>query len=76
MKKYFEKLIKKNNFINFLYYYFGFYFFKHKSIFKNGQINIFNTFRWFTCKDKAYCFLLSFPSSGQHYVNNVINYYL
>ena len=76
MRKYFERLIKKNNFINFIYYYFGFYFFKHKPIFKNGEINLHNTFRWFTCMDKNYCFMLSFPSSGQHYVNNVVNYYL
>ncbi len=76
MKKKFEKLIRKNNFINFIYYYFGFYFFKHRSIFKNGAINIINTYKWLTCMDKEYCYIISYPSSGMHYTLNVINYYL
>ena len=76
MKKNFEKLIQKNNFFNFFYYYFGFYFFKHKDIFKNGEINIINTYKWLTCMDKEYCFIVSYPSSGMHYTLNVINYYL
>lgn len=71
-----EKLIQKNNFINFLYYYFGFYFFKHKKIFENGEINIINTYKWLTCMDKSYCYILSYPSSGMHYTLNVVNYYL
>lgn len=76
MKKYLEKLIQKNNFVNFFYYYFGFYFFKHKEIFKNREINIVNTYKWLTCMDKSYCYILSFPSSGMHYALNVINFYL
>ena len=75
-KKKVEKLIQKNNLINFFYYYFGFYFFKHKEIFENDEINIINTYKWLTCMDKSYCYILSYPSSGMHYTLNVINYYL
>ena len=74
-KKKIEKLIQKNNLINFFYYYFGFYFFKHKEIFENDEINIINTYKWLTCMDKSYCYILSYPSSGMHYTLNVINYY-
>ena len=75
-KKKIEKLIQKNNFINFFYYYFGFYFFKHKEIFENGEINIISTYKWLTCMDKSYFYILSYPSSGMHYTLNVLNYYL
>ena len=71
MKKIFEKFIKKNNFINFLPF-FGFYF--NMIYFKDGAINIFSTYKWFTCMDEILlCF--SYPRQDTTF-NNVINYYL
>ena len=69
-----RSLVKKNNFIFFFYFYLHS---KYNSEFTkyDFDIDIVSAYRWFNLKDKSYCFIPTYPSSGWKLTNNVLNYY-
>ena len=75
LRKIYKKLkllVKKNNFVFFFYYYLKS---KNQSRFKKSDFNIVSAYKWFNLKDKSYCFIPTYPSSGWVLTNNVLNYY-
>ncbi len=75
LKKIYKKLrslVRKNNFVFFLYYYL---YSKNNSKFIKYDFDIVSAYKWFNLKDKSYCFIPTYPSSGWNLTNNVLNYY-
>jgi hypothetical protein len=74
LKKIIKKFIPFVQKVNFLYFFYFYLYQRYRLKFINN-INIINAYQWSTLKDKIYCFIPTYPSSGWHLTSNILNYY-